>query len=125
MFELRVNVPSSRVRGRGSRRQPAGRDHPKRWVREKSGKHFIQFRATRSCAMDPGGEAGGAQRADDLLHMLAAAGLQHEIDLCGLQRQIGESALVVHFLYVGIGLAEAGRDRGERAGQVAQLDRSR
>ena len=76
-----------------------------------------------SCTMDAGGEAGGAQRADDFLDVLAAAGLQHEIDFGGLQRQVGEGALMVHFLDVGIGVGEAGGDRGERSGQVAQLDR--
>ena len=32
-------------------------------------------------------------------------------------------ALMVHFLDIGIGLGQAGGDRGERSGQVAQLDR--
>ena len=74
-------------------------------------------------AVDTSGESDGAQRLDDFLDVLAAARLQHEIDLGGLQRQIGEGALVVHFLDIGIGLGEAGGDRGERPGQVAQFDR--
>ena len=54
--------------------------------------------------------------------MRGIAGLQHEFDLSRLHGKIGERPLVMHFLDIGIGLADDTGNARECAWQIAQFN---
>src|SRR5690349_3573352 len=68
-----------------------------------------------------GVEAAGLERLHDLLHVIAVARFQDQLELGILRGELREGALVAHLLDVGLVLGDAGGDAGERAGNVADL----
>src|SRR6266852_2057963 len=69
----------------------------------------------------PSLEAAALEGGDDLLDVLAVAGLQDHVDLDVLHRDLGEGALVVDFLDARVLLGDARRHSCERARQVAHF----
>src|SRR5262245_60608962 len=65
-------------------------------------------------------EARLRQRGHDIRHMLGPSRLQHELDLGGEHGQMGERALMMDFLDVGVGAGDASGDLRERPRQIAQ-----